>query len=57
MWSGKAKTRVGIALRWTVMDLHYLVRYLTEWELPLTRRSAAQRAIDAENRQRSGRAA
>jgi glyoxylase-like metal-dependent hydrolase (beta-lactamase superfamily II) len=33
------------------------VRYLTEWELPLTRRSAAQRAIDAENRQRSGRAA
>jgi glyoxylase-like metal-dependent hydrolase (beta-lactamase superfamily II) len=32
-------------------------RYLTEWELPLTRRSAAQRAIDAENRERSGRAA
>jgi glyoxylase-like metal-dependent hydrolase (beta-lactamase superfamily II) len=33
------------------------VRYLTEWELPLTRRSGTQRAIDAENRQRSGRAA
>jgi glyoxylase-like metal-dependent hydrolase (beta-lactamase superfamily II) len=33
------------------------VRYLIEWELPLTRRSAVQRAIDAENRQRSGRAA
>jgi glyoxylase-like metal-dependent hydrolase (beta-lactamase superfamily II) len=33
------------------------VRYLTDWELPLTRRSAAQRAIDAENRRRSGRAA
>jgi glyoxylase-like metal-dependent hydrolase (beta-lactamase superfamily II) len=32
-------------------------RYLTDWELPLTRRSAAQRAIDAENRRRSGRAA
>jgi glyoxylase-like metal-dependent hydrolase (beta-lactamase superfamily II) len=32
-------------------------RYLTEWELPLTRRTAAQRAIDAENRERSGRAA
>jgi glyoxylase-like metal-dependent hydrolase (beta-lactamase superfamily II) len=33
------------------------VRYLTDWELPLTRRSAAQRAIDAENRRHSGRAA
>jgi glyoxylase-like metal-dependent hydrolase (beta-lactamase superfamily II) len=33
------------------------VRYLTDWELPLTRRSAAQRAIDVENRRRSGRAA
>ena len=32
------------------------VRYLTDWELPLTRRSAAQRAIDAENRQRCGQA-
>jgi glyoxylase-like metal-dependent hydrolase (beta-lactamase superfamily II) len=31
-------------------------RYLTDWELPLTRRSAAQRAIDAENRQRCGQA-
>jgi ferredoxin-NADP reductase/fatty acid desaturase len=30
MWSGKAKTRAGIALRWTIMDLHYLARYLTE---------------------------
>jgi glyoxylase-like metal-dependent hydrolase (beta-lactamase superfamily II) len=33
------------------------VRYLTDWELPLTRRSATQRAIDAENRQRCGQAA
>ena len=32
------------------------VRYLTDWELPLTRRTAAQRAIDAENRQRAGEA-
>jgi glyoxylase-like metal-dependent hydrolase (beta-lactamase superfamily II) len=32
-------------------------RYLTEWELPLTRRTAAQRAIDAENRERAGGAA
>ncbi len=30
------------------------VRYLTAWELPLTRRTAAQRAIDAENRERVG---
>jgi glyoxylase-like metal-dependent hydrolase (beta-lactamase superfamily II) len=30
------------------------VRYLTDWELPLTRRTAAQRAIDAENRERAG---
>ena len=32
------------------------VRYLTDWELPLTRRTAAQRAVDAENRQRAGEA-
>ena len=32
------------------------VRYLTDWELPLTRRTAAQRAIDAENRERAGAA-
>ena len=32
------------------------VRYLTDWELPLTRRTAAQRAIDAENRERAGEA-
>ena len=32
------------------------VRYLTEWELPLTRRTAAQRAVDAENRERVGEA-
>ena len=32
------------------------VRYLTDWQLPLTRRTAAQRAIDAENRQRVGEA-
>ena len=30
------------------------VRYLTEWELPATRRTAAQRAIDAANRERAG---
>jgi glyoxylase-like metal-dependent hydrolase (beta-lactamase superfamily II) len=30
------------------------VRYLNSWELPLTRRSAVQRAIDAENRERVG---
>jgi glyoxylase-like metal-dependent hydrolase (beta-lactamase superfamily II) len=30
------------------------VRYLSDWELPLTRRSAVQRAIDAENRERAG---
>jgi glyoxylase-like metal-dependent hydrolase (beta-lactamase superfamily II) len=30
------------------------VRYLSDWELPLTRRSAVQRAIDAENRERVG---
>jgi glyoxylase-like metal-dependent hydrolase (beta-lactamase superfamily II) len=28
------------------------VRYLTDWELPPARRTAAQRAIDAENRER-----
>jgi glyoxylase-like metal-dependent hydrolase (beta-lactamase superfamily II) len=28
------------------------VRYLTDWELPLMRRTSAQRAIDAENRAR-----
>jgi glyoxylase-like metal-dependent hydrolase (beta-lactamase superfamily II) len=28
-------------------------RYLTDWELPLARRTAAQRAIDAENRRRA----
>jgi glyoxylase-like metal-dependent hydrolase (beta-lactamase superfamily II) len=28
-------------------------RYLTDWELPLTRRTAAQRAIHAENRRRA----
>jgi glyoxylase-like metal-dependent hydrolase (beta-lactamase superfamily II) len=32
------------------------VRYLTDWELPLTRRTATQRAIDAENRERAGAA-
>ena len=32
------------------------VRYLPDWQLPLTRRTAAQRAIDAENRQRVGEA-
>jgi glyoxylase-like metal-dependent hydrolase (beta-lactamase superfamily II) len=32
------------------------VRYLTDWELPLTRRTAAQRAVDAENRERAGEA-
>jgi glyoxylase-like metal-dependent hydrolase (beta-lactamase superfamily II) len=32
------------------------VRYLTDWQLPRTRRSAAQRAIDAENRKRAGAA-
>ena len=32
------------------------VRYLTDWQLPLTRRTAAQRAVDAENRQRAGEA-
>ena len=32
------------------------VRYLTDWELPLTRRTGAQRAIDAENRERAGAA-
>ena len=30
MWSSKARTRLGIVLRWTVMDLHYLARYATE---------------------------
>ena len=30
------------------------VRYLSDWELPVTRRSAVQRAIDAENRERAG---
>jgi glyoxylase-like metal-dependent hydrolase (beta-lactamase superfamily II) len=30
------------------------VRYLTDWELPLTRRTAAQRAVDAQNRRRAG---
>jgi glyoxylase-like metal-dependent hydrolase (beta-lactamase superfamily II) len=30
------------------------VRYLTDWELPLTRRTAVQRAVDAENRERAG---
>jgi glyoxylase-like metal-dependent hydrolase (beta-lactamase superfamily II) len=29
------------------------VRYLTDWELPPARRTAAQRAIDAENRKRA----
>jgi glyoxylase-like metal-dependent hydrolase (beta-lactamase superfamily II) len=32
------------------------VRYLTDWELPLTRRTAAQRAVHAENRRRAGEA-
>ena len=32
------------------------VRYLTDWELPLTRRTAVQRAVDAENRERAGAA-
>jgi glyoxylase-like metal-dependent hydrolase (beta-lactamase superfamily II) len=30
------------------------VRYLTDWELPPTRRTAAQRAVDVENRARAG---
>jgi glyoxylase-like metal-dependent hydrolase (beta-lactamase superfamily II) len=30
------------------------VRYLTDWQLPRTRRTAAQRTIDAENRKRAG---
>lgn len=30
------------------------VRYLTDWELPLARRTAAQRAIDEHNRERAG---
>ena len=30
------------------------VRYLTDWELPLTRRTAVQRAVDAANRERAG---
>ena len=30
------------------------VRYLTDWELPLTRRTAVQRAVDVENRERAG---
>jgi glyoxylase-like metal-dependent hydrolase (beta-lactamase superfamily II) len=29
------------------------VRYLTDWELPRTRRTAAQRGVDAENRERA----
>jgi glyoxylase-like metal-dependent hydrolase (beta-lactamase superfamily II) len=29
------------------------VRYLSDWELPATRRTAAQRAIDADNRSRA----
>jgi glyoxylase-like metal-dependent hydrolase (beta-lactamase superfamily II) len=29
------------------------VRYLTDWVLPLTRRTATQRAVDAENRERA----
>ena len=32
------------------------VRYLSDWELPLTRRTAVQRAVDAENRRRAGEA-
>ena len=32
------------------------VRYLTDWELPLTRRTGAQRAVDAENQERVGEA-
>ena len=32
------------------------VRYLTDWELPLTRRTGAQRAVDAVNRERAGEA-
>jgi len=30
------------------------VRYLTDWQLPLARRTAAQRAIDEHNRERAG---
>jgi glyoxylase-like metal-dependent hydrolase (beta-lactamase superfamily II) len=30
------------------------VRYLTDWELPATRRTAAQKAVDESNRQQSG---
>ena len=29
-WSSKAKTRVGVVLRWLVLDLHYLTRYATQ---------------------------
>ena len=29
-WSSKAKTRAGIVMRWLVLDLHYLARYLSE---------------------------
>ena len=30
------------------------VAYLTDWKLPLARRSAAQKRIDAANRERAG---
>ena len=29
-WSSQAKSRVGIVLRWLVLDLHYLARYVTK---------------------------
>lgn len=29
-WSSKAKSRLGIVLRWLVLDLHYLARYVSE---------------------------
>jgi hypothetical protein len=30
------------------------VRYLTDWELPASRRTAAQKAIDESNRKQAG---
>lgn len=29
-WSSKAKSRLGVVLRWLVLDLHYLARYVSE---------------------------
>ena len=41
----------------TLAILNEDVRYLTDWELPLTRRTAAQRGVDVENRRRAGEGA